>query len=199
MLEAAGKHDWSQVELGPRRVLPALPARDQDLGEIRWSRWERHLRLTHIDPSCGSCGYEGPLAHALGMTLHQDPPRRKLLKPSKIAEGQRPVWGPAVTPPPRWIYTHTATRCQACDEMAVWCMSGQRTRCQECAAVSPPGLEGRTARCPACRRSARHVTPGGSVGQVDTWCEIGYNPPRTEQDAPLPKGRKAPPQEEVLF
>jgi len=195
-VESVGRHAWSEVELGPRRVLPALPGRDQDQGEIRWQRWERHLLLTHIDPSCESCGYAGPLANALGMTLHQDPPRRKLLKPSKIAQGQRPVWGPAITPEPRWIYTHSATRCQACDEMVVWCMSGQRTRCQECAAVVPDTLKGTRAQCPVCLRSARHVVPGGTIGHTDTWVEVAYNPPRAEQ---VPPGVKAPPQEETLF
>lgn len=198
-VESASRDAWSQVELGERRVLPALPGQDADLGEIRWGRWERHIRASHIDSSCGTCGYEGPLAHALGMTLHQDRPRRKLLKPSRIAQGQRPQWGPAITPPPRWVYTHTATRCQACDEMFVWCMSGQRTRCQECAAVTPKALEGTRAQCPVCLRPARHVVPGGTIGQVDTWCEVAYNPPRSEQ-VPV-RGRSAAraPQAESLF
>lgn len=198
-VESASRDAWAQVEIGERRVLPALPDADADLGEIRWNRWERALLLTHIDPSCETCGYAGPLAHVLGMTLHQDRPRRTLLERSKIAEGRRPVWGPALTPAPRWVYTHSASRCQACDEMTVWCMSGQRPRCQQCAAVSPPELKGRTAQCPACLRSARHMTPGGTVGHVDTWCEIAYHPPRTERVPPRTQGRKVAPQQEGLF
>lgn len=198
-VESAGRDAWSQVEIGQRRVLPALPDTDADQGEIRWNRWERALVLTHIDPSCESCGYAGPLAHTLGMTLHQDPPRRKLLKRSNIAKGQRPVWGPPSTPAPRWVFTHSATRCQACDEMIVWCMSGKRPRCQECAAVSPDGLKGKRARCPACRRTARHMTPGGTIGHTDTWCEIAYTPPRTQEEPPPVRPRRPPPQVETLF
>lgn len=198
-VESVGRDAWSQVELGERRVLPALPVADEDLGEIRWQRWERALLLSHFDPSCETCGYAGPLACATGMTLHQDKPRRTLLKPSKIAEGQRPVWGAAVTPEPRWIYTHWATRCQACDEMTVWCMSGQRTRCQECAALSPAALEGTRAQCPACLRPARHVTPGGTTALTDTWCEIAYHPPRSEQVPVRGRSAATAPQVESLF
>lgn len=195
MLEPVGKHDWGQVEIGPPRILPALPERDQDLGEIRWDRWERALPLTHIDPSCETCGYAGPLACAKGMTLHQDPPRRKLLQKSKIAEGKRPVWGPLYTPPPRWVYTHWASRCQACDEMVVWCTSGQRTRCQECAAVVPDKLRGTKAQCPSCLRNADHEVPGG-IHRLSTWCEVLYHPARTEQ---VPTAPRRAPQEESLF
>lgn len=195
MLEPVGKHDWEQVEVGPRRVLPALPTEDADLGEIRWGRWERSLLLTHIDPSCESCGYAGPLADARGMTLHQDPPRRRLLERSKIAEGKRPVWGPAITPAPRWIYTHWASRCQACDEMVVWCMTGQRTRCQECAGVVDAKLKGTRGQCPLCLRAARFVVPGGTIGHTDTWVELAYNPPRVEQVPPS----TVPPQADSLF
>lgn len=198
-LESASKDAWSEVEIGQRRVLPALPGVDEDLGEIRWNRWERALVLTHFDPSCETCGYPGPLAHVLGMTLHQDPPRRKLLKPSKIATGQRPVWGAAVTPAPRWVYSHSAMRCQQCDEMAVWCMSGRRPRCQECAAVSPAALEGKRAQCPSCLREARHMIPGGTVGKIDTWCEIAYNPPRTERVPAPPLAPAVSPGQGKLF
>lgn len=198
-MESVSRDAWSEVELGERRVLPALPGTDADLGEIRWNRWERALVLTHIDPSCGSCGYAGPLAHTLGMTLSPGRPYRRLLKPSKIAQGQRPVWGPLLTPEPRWVFTHSATRCQVCDEMAVWCMSGRRPRCQECAAVSPDGLKGKRARCPACRRTARHMTPGGTIGHTDTWCEIAYNPSRTEETPPPPRSGRPAPQAETLF
>jgi hypothetical protein len=195
-VEQVGKNSWSAVELGERRVLPALPDTDADVGEIRWDRWERHLVVTHIDPSCDTCGYAGPLAMAKGMTLYQDPPRRKLLQRSAIAKGQRAVGGPLVTPPPRWVYTHFATRCQACDEMLVWIISGQRPRCTECAAVSPKELAGRKAQCPACLAEADHVVPGGS-SRFSTWIEVAYNPPRTEK-VPVAAPDKAP-QEETLF
>lgn len=193
-LEPDGAHEWHRVERGPRRVLPALPETDADLGEIRWERWERALQLSHIDPSCHTCGYEGPLATARGMTLHQDRPRRTLLRRSAIAQGRRPMWGPVFTPQPRWVYTHWASRCQACDEMTVWIMSGQRPRCDECAAVSPVRLTGQRAQCPTCLREAGHEVPGG-VGRAGTWIEIAYHPPTTEQ---VPPGGQAP-QQDALF
>lgn len=196
-LEDASRTGWAQVEIGERRVLPALPDQDVDLGEIRWDRWQRALVLTHIDPSCETCGYAGPLACAKGMTLHQDPPRRKLLQRSKITEGRRAVAGPLVTPKPRWVYTHWASRCQACDEMVVWCMSGKRPRCGECAALSPDRLKGQRGQCPSCLREAEHVVPGG-VGKPGTWVEVAYNPPRTERVVPAARGGKAQ-QADTLF
>jgi hypothetical protein len=201
-----GIDHWAQVECGPRRVLPALPGADADMGEIRWDRWERHVVVTHIDPSCGTCGYGGPLACARGQTLWQDRPRRTLLRPSKVAEGRRPVWGPPLAPEPRWVITHHATRCQRCDEMFVWCAYGVRPRCEECAAVSPAELRDKLAQCPACLRRCWHLVPG-RLGQgpqtkikrrYETWVEIAYNPPRTEAVAPARRGRRAP-QEDALF
>jgi hypothetical protein len=192
-MENASRDAWAEVELGERRVLPALPGSDADLGEIRWERWERALVVTHIDPGCGTCGYGGPLACAQGMTLHQDPPRRRLLQRSRVSEGKRPVWGPVVTSAPRWVRTHWASRCQACDEMTVWCVSGVRPRCEECGRVSPDGLKGRLAQCPGCLRECRHLVPGRGW----TWCEIAYHPPRVEA-TPVPSGGAAP-QVETLF
>jgi hypothetical protein len=110
-------------DLGSRRLIPALPERDPELGEIRWGRWEKSLVLTHVPGDCEVCPYPGPLRNARGMTLYQDPPRRKLMRPSKVTLGQRPVWGPTVTPEPRWVYTHWASRCPHCDVMTVWRMA----------------------------------------------------------------------------
>lgn len=183
-MEQVGKDSWSAVEIGPRRLLPALPEWDEELGKIRWGRWERHLVVTHIDPSCGTCGYGGPLATVRGMTLYQDPPRRKLVQRSAIARGQRAVGGPVVVTPPRWVYTHTASRCQACDEMLVWLASGQGPRCSKCAAPSPAALLGKRRQCPACLVEAEHLVP--RWGRVGTWVEVAYNPPRVEEVPPGP-------------
>lgn len=112
-------------ELGPGlRLIPALPHADPELGEIRWDEWEKALTLTHIPGDCETCEYPGPLRTAKGMTLHQDRPYRRLLKPSKIAEGQRAVWSSPVTPGPRWVYTHWAVRCPHCDEMKTYRRKG---------------------------------------------------------------------------
>ncbi|MEV6400938.1 hypothetical protein AB0M39_40205 [Streptomyces sp. NPDC051907] len=113
-----------EFELGPRRLIPALPETDPELGEIRWGQWEQALCVTHIPGDCETCEYPGPMRNARGLTLHQDPPHRPLLRRSRIAEGQRPVWGQPVTPEPRWVYTHWARRCPHCDEMEVWRMKG---------------------------------------------------------------------------
>lgn len=103
-----------------RRVIPALVAVDPELGEIRWERWERSLQLTHIPGDCQTCAFPGPMRNARGLTLHQDRPRRDLLRHSRIAEGRRAVWGPVYVPEKRWVYTHWASRCPRCDEMEVW-------------------------------------------------------------------------------
>lgn len=182
-LESAGRDAWRQVEIGKVRVLPALPGEDPELGEIRWDRWERALRLTHFDPSCETCGYEGPLAVNKGMTLHDRAPYRKLLRPSKIAQGQRPQWGPVIRPEPGWVYSHWANRCQACDEMTVWVMLGVLPRCERCGAVTAADREGRREQCGACLREARFVVPGGT-GKPGTWVEIHYHPPVTAQIVP---------------
>lgn len=43
-----------------RRILPALPDSDPEMGEIRWERWEPALIMTHIDPTCVTCAFPGP-------------------------------------------------------------------------------------------------------------------------------------------
>ncbi|MFE2934950.1 hypothetical protein [Streptomyces sp. NPDC059278] len=115
---------YPEFELGAQRLIPALPERDPELGEIRWDKWEHALCLTHIPVDCETCDYPGPLRNAQGKTLYQDPPRRPQLKRSRVAEGQRPVYGAPVTPEPRWLYTHWASRCPHCDEMSVWRVRG---------------------------------------------------------------------------
>lgn len=109
-----------EFELGGRRLIPALPEADPQLGPITWGRWEEVPCMTHIPGHCTTCEFPGPLRSAQGMTWHQDPPRRALVRRSRVAEGQRPVWGPVTVPEPRLVYTHWATRCPHCDEMSVW-------------------------------------------------------------------------------
>lgn len=104
----------------PPRLIPPLPERDPELGEIRWEGWEKALALSHIDPSCDTCDHPGPMRTAMGLTLYQEPPRRTLLRRSKITEGRRPVWSEPFVPEPRWVFTHWALRCPRCDEMNVW-------------------------------------------------------------------------------
>lgn len=187
---------WEEVEIGERRVLPALPGQDPELGEIRWDRWERALVLTHIDPSCGTCGYAGPLAVAKGRTWYTPEPSWVRVRRSSWERGERSKWAKAQHRS-YWCYTHWATRCQACDEMVVWLISGGGARCLECGAVSPDRLKGERGQCPACLRDAWHRVPRS--GDTRTWVEVAYNPPTAQRVPPRAKSRGGGPQEEVLF
>ncbi len=106
------------------RVIPALPSRDPELGEIRWEREVAALTVSHVPSHCQSCAYPGPLRTAQGLTLYQERPYRELVRRSRIAEGKRAVAGKVVTPEPRWVFSHWARRCPACDEMTVWRREG---------------------------------------------------------------------------
>jgi hypothetical protein len=59
------------------------------------------------------------------MTLYQPGPYRRLLKRSRIAEGQRAEWGSVVCPEPYWAYSHWAVRCPRCRETSVHRMVGE--------------------------------------------------------------------------
>lgn len=99
-----------------RRILPALPDTDPQLGKIRWEGWESAVPVTHIDPSCGTCAFSGPLSTAFGKTLYTPPPSRVRIERS--ARGRASKW---VTVQHRayWCVTHSAVRCPSCDEMRV--------------------------------------------------------------------------------
>jgi hypothetical protein len=107
--------------LAERRILPALPGKDPELGEIRWERWEPALPMTHFDPSCPTCAFPGPLSTAFGKTWYTPPPSRARVERS--TRGSRSKW---VTVQHRsyWCKTHWAVRCPRCDEMTVYRRDG---------------------------------------------------------------------------
>ncbi|HEY9015595.1 MAG TPA: hypothetical protein VIM84_11095 [Gemmatimonadales bacterium] len=182
------------VEVGPRRVLPALPATDVELGEIRWERWTRAPRITHFDQSCGSCAYPGPLAYARGQVWYTPEPSMVRVARSRMENGRRvPSRWVRTQHRSYWAYALQAVRCQACDEMTVWVTNGFVPRCEQCGGLSPKELDGKRAQCPSCPRLARHVTPSGSH-RITTWVEIAYHPPVAQ--AVRPRGEV---QEDTLF
>lgn len=71
------------------RTIPALPTTINDV-PVGWERWEPALPLTHIDPNCPTCAYDGGQVLAFG--LAGDPP----------------------------LIRFNAHRCPACDETTVY-------------------------------------------------------------------------------
>lgn len=108
-------------EHASRRILPALPATDAQAGTIRWDRWEPALLITHVDPSCSTCAFPGPLSTARGMTWYVPEPAWARVERSH--PGSRSRWV-RVQGKPYWCYTHWAVRCPRCDETTVWRMNG---------------------------------------------------------------------------
>ncbi|MFJ2218232.1 hypothetical protein ACIQVO_38555 [Streptomyces sp. NPDC101062] len=100
-----------------RRILPALPDSDPEMGEIRWERWEPALIMTHIDPSCVTCAFPGPLSTAFGKTFYTPPPT--LARVERSVRGRPSKWA-TVQHRSYWCITHWAVRCPRCDEMRVY-------------------------------------------------------------------------------
>ncbi|TLQ39416.1 hypothetical protein [Streptomyces marianii] len=103
------------------RILPALPDRDQEDGVIRWGRWEPAIEATHIDPSCPTCAFPGPLSTASGQTWYT--PEPTLARARRSSSGQASQWV-RVQHRPYWCNTHYAVRCPQCDEMRVYRRDG---------------------------------------------------------------------------
>lgn len=86
---------------------------------IRWDEWKPALRVTHIDPSCQTCEFPGPLMMRHGKTLQPGKRVRKVTVRSKVTEGIRPeattTWVPGY-----WALTHVAFLCPRCDEELVY-------------------------------------------------------------------------------
>jgi len=121
---------FPQQEPEPRRIIPALPDADPVLGEIRWDRWEEALCLTHVDGSCVTCAFPGPLRVARGMTWYTPEPTYVRVRRSSRRDGRASKWVKA-RHEPYWCYTHWASRCPACDEMFVYRMYGGAGREKE--------------------------------------------------------------------
>lgn len=87
--------------------------------EIRWGEWKPALRIPHIDPSCETCGFPGPLETRYGHMKQPGFRIRKLTVRSNVAEGVRPK---AVTKwvTGYWALTHFAFRCPECAEELVY-------------------------------------------------------------------------------
>lgn len=109
---------------GPRRIIPALPDADPELGEIRWDHWEEALCLTHIDGSCRTCAFPGPLCVAKGKTWYTPEPTYVRVRRSSWERKERSKWVKA-RHRPYWCYTHWASRCPTCDEMFVYRMASR--------------------------------------------------------------------------
>lgn len=103
----------------PRRILPALPGSDPLMGEIVWDRWEKALSLTHIPGDCDTCGFPGPLRTAKGKTLSPAKRVRVRVARSTETEDGKSKWQDRMREA-RWVYTHWARLCPACDEMMAW-------------------------------------------------------------------------------
>ncbi|MBZ3908549.1 MULTISPECIES: hypothetical protein [Streptomyces] len=103
------------------RILPALPDTDPEAGEIRWDRWEPALLVTHIDPTCRTCAFPGPLSTAFGKTWYTPEPTQVRIQRSRPGEPSK--WA-RVQGKPYWCKTHYAVRCPQCDEMTVYRRQG---------------------------------------------------------------------------
>ncbi|MCX4783911.1 MULTISPECIES: hypothetical protein [unclassified Streptomyces] len=99
------------------RILPALPETDPDVGTIRWDPWEPALQITHLDPSCPTCAFPGPLSTACGSTWYT--PEPTLARVARSRPGERSKWI-RTQAKPYWCNTHWAVRCPQCDEMHVY-------------------------------------------------------------------------------
>lgn len=101
-------------EPGLRRIIPKLPETDPALGKIRWDRWEEALCLTHIDGSCQTCVFSGPLRVTKGKTWYTPEPTFGRVRRPQRNRAQHESY---------WCYTHWASRCPHCDEMFVYRMA----------------------------------------------------------------------------
>jgi hypothetical protein len=118
--------DWDVEELGPRRIIPALPVEDPLLGEIRWDdRWTRALTLTiclsngsQAETDCETCAWPR-LRNISGKTLYTPEPTWERVARSTQTRDGRSRWV-RVQRKPYWVYTHWARFCPRCDEMAAW-------------------------------------------------------------------------------
>lgn len=86
---------------------------------FQWGDWSEAPRVHCFDPSCGSCGFSGPLQLRYGYQVQPGQRVRRLTQRSNIAEGTRPVatttWDRS-----RRLLTHIAFRCPSCREEIVY-------------------------------------------------------------------------------
>lgn len=129
MYEEAGALEPDEFELGPRRIIPALPEEDPVLGEIRWGRWERQLNLTiclsdgtQAETDCETCAFPN-LRTNRGKTLYRPEPTWVRVARSTQTRDGRSKWV-KVERKAYWVYTHHARFCPRCDEMFAWRRAG---------------------------------------------------------------------------
>jgi len=114
---------------GPVRRTPP-----HDPGPVQWrGRWQRQLRITHLDQSCQACAYVGPLTEQFGTTLTAPlwvrAPATPIPWGSKEERAAARAKRRAVKPlyfPSYPARTHYAVRCPKCGEMDVWELDGMR-------------------------------------------------------------------------
>jgi hypothetical protein len=175
------------------RIFRALPETDEDLGEIRWDRPEPlpWILCTKggLTNACRTCAFQGPLNGMWGRTLHAAEVRtyRKITQKSKVAEGQRLKSVPVRQEiPERWLISHHAVRCPACEETHVFIMGSYLMAPEKCepddGAVWPKhDWKTRTAAPDACIRCGYPRRPDpGTLYEITGW----YQPPRTERVPP---------------
>jgi hypothetical protein len=88
-----------------------------------WGPWQRQIRATHLDLSCDACAYPGPGLECFGTSEVPAQTARRVVQPSRIADGQRLRSVPYTVPAHR-VRTHYAVRCPACGDQAVYWMPG---------------------------------------------------------------------------
>jgi uncharacterized protein (DUF983 family) len=178
----------AQVET---RAFRALPERDEDLGEIRWDRFEPlpWILCTKggLSNACPTCAFPGPLTGAWGKTQHPATMRshRRITQRSRITEGQRPesvLVREQVRE--RWLITHQAVRCPACEETRVMIFGSSvkvPDRCEPDGNAGPSWPRHDWSGVAECRRCGypRDPRPGSMYECLDM-----YQPPVTERVPP---------------
>jgi hypothetical protein len=110
-----------------------------------WGPWSRQIRATHLDLSCSVCGFAGPLLQCFGTSVAPARTGRRVVSPSRIADGKRLKSVPHHYPA-HPVRTHYAVCCQACGDQVVYLMDTPQWRELDEAEVVPPPAP-RTARC----------------------------------------------------
>ncbi|MER6605992.1 hypothetical protein ABT282_08750 [Streptomyces sp. NPDC000927] len=176
------------VRIPKPRIFRALPERDEDLGEIRWDRFEPLMQTLctkgGLSNACPTCAFPGPLNGAEGRTRREATVRthRKITQKSKIAEGQR-VKSVLVHErvDERWLISHYAIRCPACEETKVLIFGScvkVPVRCEPSGDAGPswPGHDwGKYSDCKRCGYP-KDPRPGKMYECLDM-----YQPPVTER------------------
>ena len=89
--------------------------------------------VSHLDPSCPTCAFPGPLSTAIGESWYSPP--LSWARTERSSAGRASKWV-RVQHRSYWVASHWAVRCPQCDEMRVW----RRSEWEEIA-YHPPTTE----------------------------------------------------------